>query len=383
MPDDESPLSFESDRNLARSLDGVPRVDILGSLRHASRAGRKPGVIAREIWQMMSGPGALHPNEYFYYGLHGDDLSETEKRRFVGKNVQGKLHTKCNDMAWRAVADNKQLFYAAMKGYGFPVPETVAVFSTAGLAWPGRTLRSREQLVDFLRDAQGYPLFAKPVDGIYSVGTLGIASVAADDDVLVLTTGERLPIGQCADYMSGISEAGYLFQVPLSPHQQLQQAFGTATLPTVRFLVAVSGAGAEVISAVCKIPAQGNMADNFWRRGNMLGAIAPDSGEVLRVVCGTGLDAKELREHPDTHRPIQGMVLPDWQEAKAICLSAAATLPGIRTQSWDIALSDAGPTIIETNWGGDLNLHQLAHRRGILQDAYLSHLRRCGCKVKL
>jgi hypothetical protein len=34
--------------------------------------------------------------------------------------------------------------------------------------------------------------------------------------------------------------------------------------------------------------------------------------------------------------------------------------------------------LLEVNFGGDLNLHQLAHRRGALSDSFAAHLRRCG-----
>jgi hypothetical protein len=62
---------------------------------------------------------------------------------------------------------------------------------------------------------------------------------------------------------------------------------------------------------------------------------------------------------------------------------AAQTFAGIRTQSWDIALADPAPTFLELNFGGDLNLHQLAHGQGVLDDQYRTHLQRCGYKGKL
>lgn len=77
-----------------------------------------------------------------------------------------------------------------------------------------------------------------------------------------------------------------------------------------------------------------------------------------------------------------GMTLPGWQRARQLCLRAASMFPGIRTQSWDIALTSAGAVILELNYGGDLNLHQLAHRRGILTPSYVAHLGRCGCRIR-
>jgi hypothetical protein len=40
-------------------------------------------------------------------------------------------------------------------------------------------------------------------------------------------------------------------------------------------------------------------------------------------------------------------------------------LPGLRLQHWDIALSVAGPVILEVNVEGSMDLHQLAGARGV------------------
>ena len=63
-------------------------------------------------------------------------------------------------------------------------------------------------------------------------------------------------------------------------------------------------------------------------------------------------------------------------------ISAAEILPGIRTQSWDIALAAEGPVILEVNYGGDLNLAQLAHGTGVLDERYVEHLARCGYRSR-
>lgn len=62
--------------------------------------------------------------------------------------------------------------------------------------------------------------------------------------------------------------------------------------------------------------------------------------------------------------------------------SAPGDLSGIRTQSWDIALAAEGPVILEVNYGGDLNLAQLAHGTGVLDERYVKHLARCGYRSR-
>jgi hypothetical protein len=41
-------------------------------------------------------------------------------------------------------------------------------------------------------------------------------------------------------------------------------------------------------------------------------------------------------------------------------------------------VTDQGPVLLEVNFGGDLNLAQLAEGRGVLDDDYRAHLRQCG-----
>ena len=98
----------------------------------------------------------------------------------------------------------------------------------------------------------------------------------------------------------------------------------------------------------------------------------------MRVVKGTGVETVIDGVHPDTGRPITGTAIPDWEALSTLVELAARLFPGIRTQSWDIALTDKGPIPLEVNFGGDLNLTQLASGKGVLDDTYREHLRSCG-----
>jgi hypothetical protein len=82
--------------------------------------------------------------------------------------------------------------------------------------------------------------------------------------------------------------------------------------------------------------------------------------------------------HPDTGRAIIGTAIPEWDDLATLVKEAPRLLPAIRTQSWDIAVTDEGPIPLEVNFGGDLNLAQLASGVGVLDEAYRSHLTSCG-----
>ena len=130
--------------------------------------------------------------------------------------------------------------------------------------------------------------------------------------------------------------------------------------------------------AGAKIATGTNAADNFWRPRNMLGAIELATGTITRMVRGTGIETAVNLLHPDTGAQIVGAPIPDWGPVLDLTAAAACVLPSIRTQSWDVALTDSGPVLLEVNFGGDLNLAQLAPGAGVLDDLYREHLGRCG-----
>ena len=82
--------------------------------------------------------------------------------------------------------------------------------------------------------------------------------------------------------------------------------------------------------------------------------------------------------HPDTGGRLEGLTIPDWPALTALALKAAAALPGLRMQAWDIAPTDRGPVLVEVNIGGDFNLPQLAHRTGLMDDRFRTFLAACA-----
>jgi hypothetical protein len=110
----------------------------------------------------------------------------------------------------------------------------------------------------------------------------------------------------------------------------------------------------------------------------MLGSIAFDTNHIGRVVRGAGANMNLDTAPPESRRSIVGTALPKWEALTRLVISAAEILPGIRAQSWDVALAAHGPVLLEVNHGGDFNLAQLANGAGVLDDRYARHLARCG-----
>ena len=196
---------------------------------------------------------------------------------------------------------------------------------------------------------------------------------------MLLLGGERKTVENLAADLAG--GTGYVIQRRLDGDARLAGIFGPR-LWSVRALILVGPSGPVIHRAVAKIATDNNPADNFWRHGNMLGAIELETGFISRVVRGTGVEMSLNEAHPDTRRPIIGTLIPQWEALTRLAVSAAEILPGIRTQSWDIAITAEGPVLLEVNYGGDLNLAQLAHGAGVLDERYTEHLARWGYRSR-
>jgi hypothetical protein len=353
------------------SLDAVPWVDVAGNIRAALFAGKRFTTMMREIMALRSGPGQLTIAEYFYYRLWDTSLSLEEKTRYVGKKALHGIHLACNDHAWYGVTQDKLLFHAAATGAGLPVPELLAVVHSNRDAAGKPALVTTEATVSVLRDPALYPFFAKPIAGTYSLGAISADRLDARDKVYLADGSDRSTAALAADLTA--DKGGMLIQRRLRPAASIARDFGHR-LWSIRLLVLLTEDGPQITRAVAKVPAPGNVADNFWRPGNMIAALNLETGTIERVVRGTGMEMEVDFDHPETGKRMVGNDLPDWAELLDVVQRAAKTFPGVRTQSWDVALTDGGPVLLEVNWGGDLNLAQLAYRRGVLDERYAAHL---------
>ena len=362
--------------NALAAHNGVPQIDFPSNLRAAFAAGRRATSILREVVALYRGPGRLSPAEYFLYRLWEPRLSLEEKRRFVGKLAQHPMHIACNNTSWYATAADKLLFHTLMTGARLPRPALLAITRADRLAQGATVLADEAATTAFLRDRRHYPLFAKPIDGKYSLSVISADDYDPTADRILLRGAEPVAPAALAKEMAG-KEAGFVIQRRLTPDPRLVGRFGPC-LWSVRVIMLLTPAGPLMHRAVAKIATGQNPADNFWRRGNMVGAIDTQTGQIMSVVQGSGADMTIDVSHPDTGRPITGTAIPDWEALSTLVELAARLFPGIRTQSWDIALTDKGPIPLEVNFGGDLNLTQLASGKGVLDDTYREHLRSCG-----
>ncbi|WP_420457526.1 sugar-transfer associated ATP-grasp domain-containing protein [Rubrivirga sp.] len=337
------------------------------------RTGKSLAAQAREIAALRKKPGMVSAFDYYAYGLYDDArYSSAQKRAFVGWTYKA-LQDALNDRTWQAICDDKLISYAVFEGLSLPYPEVYAVYQPSGRTF-GRVpaLHTPEALVDFLRTEMRYPFFGKPVRDSHGGGATSVVSIDRDRDRLTLADGTETDV---EDYVTSgpvrwvggqrrqsSLKSGYLFQSRIVQHPVVERLSG-GRVSSLRMVVLLWPDGPRLFRVTWKLPVGANITDHvIGNSGNVKCYVDRDAGRVEEAVRGPGPEGTEvfalghhgtpIEAHPDTGEPLKGVELPDWDEAVALCLRAAAAFPGIRYQSWDLVLSADGPQVLELNFGG-------------------------------
>lgn len=175
-------------------------------------------------------------------------------------------------------------------------------------------------------------------------------------------------------FVKAHAASGYQLQSRVSPHERIREMCGPR-LATVRLLTILRRGKPELFRACWKIPAGVQVADNFWRSGNLLAQLDIESGRVVRVIRQSGREFEDISHHPDTGVRILGMDVPNWRDVKELALDGANLLGELPLVGWDIAPVDAGAVLVEANVTPDLQLHQIADRKGILDPVFADFLK--------
>jgi hypothetical protein len=161
----------------------------------------------------------------------------------------------------------------------------------------------------------------------------------------------------------------------LSPHQEIRE-FISDRICTLRVVVMLDREKIRILFAAWKINCGENVADNYWREGNLLAELDETSGNIIRCMTGLGPNFRLVDRHPKTGKLLIGFRVPCYNEALDLVLHACKLFPCIPIQSWDVSITDRGPIPLEINVVGSLFIPQLIKQRGLLTPDFRELIRR-------
>ena len=311
---------------------------VLDLLRIRQATGLSNTALVSAFTKLAFGPGRISFGDFVKLRLFDPDFhGGAPLNEFIGARRICWMYDKVNyRYDWFGMLSNKVATATYLSRYGFPVIPVIAICAPEIPGAPS-LLRGRQDIERFLATPENYPLFGKPAEGYQSLGSIGLRAFRPADREVETTSGHRIALDQLLDEIETHYRDGYVFQPFIRPHREVAQLCGDR-LACARIITALTEAGPKVIRACWKIPAGGNMADNYWRPGNLLAQLDLESGHVLRVSSGVGLDVRLHQVHPDTGVTLAGFTIPHWAELKQLARHGAALMRHLPIIGWDIAV---------------------------------------------
>jgi len=293
------------------------------------------------------------PKDIFLWDFLGMDSKDEVLRSTISKPDLIRIQQRLNP-SWAAVlTEDKGIFSSYCAARGLPAPRLLAVIGPRfGWTPEGAVLGAEAQWVKLFDRLPAGEIVIKPSHGAYGRGILFLGRRGdrwGDHAGRLVTASEILrALRQDRQF------SHFVVEERVMPHPDLARLSGTDYLQTVRITTVLSErSGAEAIFGVLKLIGGGASTDNFafGSSGNMVSRICMATGRLMwvRTARPGGVGMLEVTHHPVTGAALRDFQIPQWQAACDLARHAASRFLPLLTIGWDIAITPAGPLLIEGN----------------------------------
>lgn len=300
----------------------------------------------------------VRPSDYYLYMLYRPELRAVADRFIYHHHMEVALKylrqfVSAEDVA---VAKSKIALYRFCLQNGIRTIPVLAVVKGRDVEW----IESANE-----RDIPDTGLFSKPDD--MGEGKGARAWIHVERGIWSGSDGLRLDIQQVIESLIRQSVSlgrSILLQPRIPNHPAISEMIGSDSLCAARIITMRESDGTHaVVQAMLAIPYGESETSNFVPGSDNLGT--PVDRDTGRLGPARSKDPAtvtiEHMHHPETGVRIDGVVLPDWQEAVGLCLRAHAALIDLPFVGWDVAFTPTGPVLVEGNQGFGATSPQLTH----------------------
>lgn len=254
---------------------------------------------------------------YDYLIFHWWDKTHEQKKTYMTRFISKKFVMFMNDPSYAHYFDNKNEFYKKFKNF-------------IGREFLDLEKANHEDIVRFFNSRE--EIFAKMKNLECGIGCKK------------LSTKDFKSADDFCDY---VKEKGFaVIEDVVKNHPAIAEIYPSSINCFRVITVLDSKSVPHVLLAVFKMGINGRVVDNY----GLHGPINLETGEFMFPAHSGDTTKGELyTEHPNSHKPLVGMVVPYWKEVLELAKKAALVVPQMRYIGWDIAVTPDGPLIIEGN----------------------------------
>lgn len=269
----------------------------------------------------------------------------------------------------RELADNKIRFFEHCSKRGIATANIVALITRA--APEGSVIPHVQAAADLARVLVPGEYFVKPSNGSHGKGTFSLSVTGSG---VSWSGGHSGSFDDLARYCEPILHytKALIVQPKLSNHHLIKNITQSKGLSTIRVVTVRHAGRIEVIAAVLRIVVGASDVDNFSHgaSGNLVAAVDVGNGKIITSIGSKSKNWPAMQDvsvHPISGASILGATLPHWSAVLALVIKAHESIDDLQTVGWDVALLEDGPVIVEANWRYDIDILQVAYKKGFRQ----------------
>jgi hypothetical protein len=272
----------------------------------------------------------------------------------VSRKNTTKLQKALNPAETRRSFTNKWEFFLQTREAGLPTVPVIAFYDavSGSFSLPNRRQMAAGAGVQHLEAVLPEAFVIKRVNGAFGHG---LRVVLRDADGYTDTSGRRFTLEDLLEESATESPEGVLFQPRLTNHQGMVELTGVGGRQTCRVITLADTDGqVRILHAHLNIICRSSqMTDNFidgWK-GNVEAPIDLATGALAQAnfLCDSGCGPTIVDPHPVSGRRLAGAMLPLWSATCDLAHQAARFALPARAIGWDLAITNAGPVVVEGN----------------------------------
>lgn len=312
---------------------------------------------------------AVCAEDYYQLGLASREDPLSVKRSFLGSYEKWRYFNVINPPVYDIIARDKALFHHFAQAADLPLPVTKATIAPGPKPSCGVVIETESDLTHYMYSGPAENLFFKPVDGSLGEGALSIGAYCRETDSWeMLPERSKLSIDQLVERLSHKGKlVRTLVQERLKPHPVLAEILPDVC-STIRYMTLCTSSGVEHLGAALRIGSGRGPTDNL-AGGGMLAPIDLVTGIAERAILLDMDMPQSIDYHPVTQASFADMVIPDWDEVKALVERGAKAFSFLPCIGWDIGITDQGPVVVEINTRPRCISVQTGRASGLLHSA--------------
>ena len=282
-----------------------------------------------------------------YYEFEFDSQNKEFRNSFLGVLEQRYYLDLLNPRKYYTLARNKYLTHKVLQNTGVRKSELYCYYTPEGYVQDSVEIAT--SVVDvcrILKNKNVRKCVIKDPENSHGQGVIVVKDIEyiVNDCKLHLFNGEECLLSDI------LGQYPKIFEGLICQTAQLA-SFNSSSINTVRFMTTLYPNGeAQIIAAFIKIGRAGNIVDNAGDGGNVDACIDVESGMIKYAVQYDGWrKISNIEKHPDSGVQLNGVVIENWEQIKSDVIRFQQAMPWCKAAGWDVAITDAGATIIEVN----------------------------------